>query len=82
MFYISFRSWFNNDVWFIGSKGIIRIFDFWSVKECFFYDGNLFVEYFVDVCEGSGFEFEISYVSDKIFKGEKEFFIVSYMVLC
>ena len=76
----SFRSRLNNDAWLIGSKGTIRIPDFWSAKECFLYDGNSLVEHFADAREGSGFEFEISHASDKILKGEKESSIVSHMV--
>jgi len=68
---VSFRCKLPNAVWLIGEKGYIRIPDFWRARECFLYEQEDPVDYFLDQRAGSGFEYQITEVNRDLQAGRR-----------
>lgn len=66
----SFRCKLQNYAHIIGTEGHISIPDFWRADTCKRFENDQCVEEFHDPCLGTGFEFQISSVSDDILAGK------------
>ncbi len=62
----SFRCKYQNACYLIGDQGHIAIPNFWQAETCELYELDNKVDQFKDERKGSGFEFEISKVSEEI----------------
>lgn len=76
----SFKSNLGNDALLIGTKGTIKIPDFWRATECTLFKGLDKEEHFADNRKGSGFEFEISHACQNILNKSHESDVVSFAV--
>ena len=68
----SFRCKLPNAIYLIGTDGHIVIPDGWSATECHLYGLENKVESFTDERRGSGFEFQITDVSDDLLNGRRQ----------
>lgn len=74
----SLRCTLDNVTTLVGTKGVIRIPNAWSAKECHLYSGDQNIESFDDGRLGSGFEFQIESVSNDVRLGRRQSSIVPH----
>lgn len=74
----SFRCKLQNTAYIIGTDGYISIPNFWRASECHLFVLVERVDTYIDDRSGSGFEFQITAVSDDILQGRKESAVVTH----
>lgn len=74
----SFRCKLQDSAYIVGTEGYIAIPHFWRAPECSLYVLHDRVDAFVDDRAGSGFEYQITAVSDDILLGRKESAVVTH----
>ncbi|MDH3350599.1 MAG: Gfo/Idh/MocA family oxidoreductase [Gammaproteobacteria bacterium] len=74
----SFRCKLQNTAYIIGDKGYIAIPNCWRASECHLFELDTCIDSFSDDRSGSGFEFQITAVSDDILQGRKESAVVTH----
>lgn len=74
----SFRCKLPNTAYIIGTAGYIEIPNGWSARECHLFELDEKVDSFADDRRGSGFEFQITAVSDDVLSGRRQSGIVPH----
>lgn len=74
----SMRSTLPNTAYVIGTRGHIRLPQFWRAQQCLLYEDNECVDQFDDKRAGGGFEFQIQQVSEDLLAGKTQPDIVTH----
>ena len=74
----SFRCKLQNSAYVVGTEGYIAIPHFWRAPECSLFVLHDLVDAYVDDRAGSGFEYQITAVSDDILQGRKQSAVVTH----